>query len=154
MLLSRIENRLHSVEKIGTYTLEGYNLVFDTNEAYANIVPGEEGVEGVLYKLSDWQIKELDLYEGCPMVYKKRFFIADGKIAYLYIAFNPYCCALKPTWRYFNFLLEGAKENNLTKTLEKLEKVKKELKIKKPRGSNGFDSQRSKATQGVFRGRT
>lgn len=155
MSQERLEDRVGKVIKIGTYVLKGYNLVFNVNECYANIEPGTEDVEGILYKLSEWDIKQLDLYEGHPQIYQKRHFVTDkGEICYLYLAEHPRGYTSKPKWDYLRHLIQGCVENNLSKTLEKLLRLKKDLKIKKPRGSIGFDSRANVKTHGVFRGRT
>ena len=133
LLKSRLQNRIGHVERLSTFLLYDYDLVFNVNECYANIERGTQGVEGVLYQVTDRQIAELDLYEGYPRIYQKRYFLANGKIAYLYLAEKPYCYTDKPKWFYFNYILEGCLENNLDKTYKRLLQIKKDMGIKRPR---------------------
>jgi len=91
---------------------------------WANIVPNESSVvEGIIYKISDKSIANLDYYEGYPEDYQKHEMLVesgDGELlkCTVYIA-NPSKVRedLKPTKEYLSYLLQGGEflsENYLT----------------------------------------
>jgi len=83
---------------------------------FANIAPClGEGVEGVLYLLSDEELQELDRHEGVPHHYKRHQVCVErqgtGKVvtAVTYVANSGKVrSGLKPTRKYLNHLLAGA----------------------------------------------
>ncbi|WP_290538676.1 MULTISPECIES: gamma-glutamylcyclotransferase family protein [Alcanivorax] len=99
--------------------LDGWGLAFNKRAhgkqgiAYANIVPMEGVVEGVLYRLRDHrEIERMDPYEGHPVRYRREclpVLTGAGEIpTWVYIA-NPDWQAdnLKPERWYLNHLLSG-----------------------------------------------
>lgn len=133
MLSNRIEERVGWVKKVSNYTLKDWNLMFNcghSTHSYANIVPLEGSkVEGVLYEVDEWQIDILDRCEGYPRNYEKRYFIVDEEsIGFVYVSVSRYFTSdAKPTLEYMNLLLDGALQNDLEETFNKLVAYKNEM---------------------------
>lgn len=128
MLLDRIERRLGPVNRVGTFRLNNYHLVFNAGFGYscANIEPFQgRFVDSVLYRLTDKQIYVLDNYEGYPRIYQKKHLIDGNRVLFWYQA-EAQPISRKPDLYYLKLLIEGAKENNLTELTEKLLKYKKD----------------------------
>jgi hypothetical protein len=122
------DNSKAKLIKAGTYTLPNYELVFDCGGSYgtyANIQKRQGGfVEGVLYELTEQQEADLDRYENWPVNYEKQYFmLPSGDLGFAYVSVNPYFKAAKddiPDRNYLDILIEGAAENNLWATYNKL----------------------------------
>jgi nitrate/nitrite-specific signal transduction histidine kinase len=125
---ARLVARVGAVKKAGTLRLSGYRLLFDTGtkstSIYANIQKTgnpKDFVEGVVYELSATQIKILDRYE---MLYNRVLENVGKMTLNVYICIDESSKTLsnykKPTPDYLNLILQGAKENNLTETYEKI----------------------------------
>ena len=99
--------------------LEGWALAFNKRAhgmqgiAYANIVPTDGVVEGVLYRLRDHQeIERMDTYEGHPVRYRRECLPvqtgAGEVLTWVYIANADWQAEnLKPERWYLNHLLSG-----------------------------------------------
>lgn len=95
---TRMFSRCESAEVIGRTQLEGYRLVFMENNSrriVANIERSESDyVEGVVYFISEKDLKRLDGFEGHPVVYERCKVTvqvkADVMEVYTYIM-KPYC---------------------------------------------------------------
>ncbi|WP_333785376.1 gamma-glutamylcyclotransferase family protein [Thermocrinis sp.] len=111
-----------SWKKIGVGYVEGYKLVFDGpsskwNGGVANLVQDPTGrVWGVLFELESFEC--LDLHEGYPGVYdRKEVSVVVPELgqvlkAVAYVRPKPREIR-KPSERYLNTVIEGAKENSL-----------------------------------------
>ncbi|MEW6457067.1 MAG: gamma-glutamylcyclotransferase family protein [Acidobacteriota bacterium] len=126
MKQSRLEERVKRkglIWKVGF--LENYHLCFNKvkgdGSGYANIEVKEGSkIWGVLYQLSNEEIKLLDKYEGVPDHYNrvsKEICTTEGSYnAEVYIA-NPDMIDdnLLPKRDYLGYLIDGATEHNLPK---------------------------------------
>lgn len=102
--------------------LPGYELVFDKpscdGTGYANIrVKAEATVYGVLYELTEPELRKLDAYEGVPRHYRREKIVAvleDGErvVAETYIAVLTRE-VLRPSEGYLSRIIEGAEEHGL-----------------------------------------
>lgn len=125
MSISRIKNRLKNIKKIGIGKVKGYTLTFykesKDGSGKATIVKASNNSEvwGVLFEISDKDKKKLDKIEGLGKgydiinlnVYDKNNNIIN---AFAYIAEEDYINEnLKPFDWYFNYVINGAKENKL-----------------------------------------
>ena|SRR5688572_2023937 len=128
---ARLVARVGAVKKVGIMRLNEYSLVFDTagkaTSVFANLQKtgnAKDFVEGVLYELTPAQIKILDRYE---LFYNRVLENVGGKTINIYICINALYKNTqkykKPSPDYLNHLLQGAKENNLTATYEKIYKM-------------------------------
>lgn len=120
MDLDRINERLKIVLKGEKAVLEGWRLEFNKiakrnpKEGYANIIKDpDENIEGVLYDLSEDNIKVLDGWEGYPLHYNKidiKVKVEKGIVvpAIAYVA-QPEKTkqGLLPSKEYLNHLLKG-----------------------------------------------
>lgn len=111
----------HSTE---VAVLHNYELVFDhpgiplMEPAFANVKPKEGSkVYGVLYHMSKKEIEILNRMEGGGAYHNLELEVEgriSGKvIAHVYWSDNTGITHLKPSRRYLNLLIDGAKENNL-----------------------------------------
>ena len=132
MSLTQMKERLgKTIKPIGIGILYGYALYFNKSPGgYANIrETANEKVFGVVYELTDEDIKKLDSYEGVPKDYEKKFVEIElggaGKRikCFTYVAVKT-DDNLKPKKEYLKRIIEGAKENNIP------EEYIKEIKMK------------------------
>lgn len=122
MNISRLKKRIRRFPERVLAVLRDWRLVFNkTAESapgvgYANIVPCPgEAVEGILYAVTEEELRKLDFYEGVPDHYKRCGISVErsdtGEIvsAVTYVA-NPDRVrdGLKPTREYLGHLLAGA----------------------------------------------
>jgi hypothetical protein len=140
MLYKRIADRLGPVRRVGTYSLPNYRLTFSAGlwQAVGNVERDYTSqVEGVLYELTDSQIALLDRYEGVPETYQKRFFIVRvsaptlrnpdrivQRLAFLYVDLKPSKEPKQPILSYLNLIIDGAEQNGLLTTYNKLVEYK------------------------------
>ena len=114
--------------------LEGYTLTFDKlandGSGYANIRPAEsETVYGVLYKLTEEELRKLDRCEGVPDHYVRRSIRVEteqGSVqAECYVASEKKIRkGLRPRRDYLDHLIRGAQEHSLPpEYIEKLRSV-------------------------------
>jgi len=115
MRIRRIEFKKREWAVIKGWRLE-FNKIASRNpngEGYANIVKDDGYVEGILYEISEEDIKELDKYEGYPSHYYR---ISDKAIlrsgeeveAITYVASKGKMKeGLKPSKEYLSHLLKG-----------------------------------------------
>ena len=89
----RMFHRCESAEVVCRATLDGYRLVFMENNSkriVANIIK-EKGhhVDGVVYEITEKDLKRLDAFEGHPNVYKRKQVTisikGEDKKVYVYI---------------------------------------------------------------------
>jgi gamma-glutamylcyclotransferase (GGCT)/AIG2-like uncharacterized protein YtfP len=102
--------------------LENYELVFNKKvrggTATANIRPAPGRViEGVLYKINESALRNLDRFEGAPEHYRRiEVNVLDGngqKIAAQAFLATKVEKGLRPAAHYLKTILEGAAEHNL-----------------------------------------
>lgn len=122
MNLDRLQNRLGYTPEFQKGTLDNYELIFNlTNKripgsAYANIQQkANSSVEGILYSITDADLKKLDLYEAFPKHYLKIQVLVknshDLVNATTYVGNKDLLQDnLMPTRDYLNFLLNPAAE--------------------------------------------
>ncbi|MBC2581329.1 gamma-glutamylcyclotransferase family protein [Clostridium sp. DJ247] len=100
--------------------LKGYKLVFNK---YADIIESKEDiVYGAVYKVSNRDIKNLDIYEEYPRLYKKIDIIVEddeGKSYNAFVYIMNEKGKVKPAESYYNIIVQGYKHWNLS--LESLE---------------------------------
>lgn len=125
LLIDRLERRVGIVEKVRPLIFRDFSLKFNCgyqyNYCFANIVPQRgEQVEGVLYRMSAKQQRDLDFHEA---LYDKKFFnIGNGEIGYVYVGSENRVLPREgiPELHYLNLLIDGCLENNFTDTFRKL----------------------------------
>lgn len=118
----QFQQRAGAVGEEKNARLDNYALNFDKvargGSGTANVVPTEgQVVHGVLYRVSEQQLKALDRYEGVPEHYRRSqatVMDADGnKInAQLYLA-RKVRKGLKPDRYYLQRIITGAEEHGL-----------------------------------------
>jgi gamma-glutamylcyclotransferase len=128
MSLKRLEERIGKVIHCGTAWLKNYSFSFNKRGSdgtgKANLVPNSSSaVEGVVYKLSTTQMNQLDHYEGVPKHYTRKtvsILSSNGQStqsiqATTYVAKKALTSStpLQPSRIYLNYILAGAKENDL-----------------------------------------
>lgn len=103
--------------------LNGYKLVFNT---VADIIKSaEDVVYGAVYKVSDKDIKNLDMYEGYPRLYRKINVKAEDENGKIYEAFAYIMNEKgtgKPSDMYYSIIKKGFKDWDLT--LESLKEAR------------------------------
>jgi len=103
--------------------LNGYKLVFNT---VADIIESDDDVVyGAVYKVSDKDIKNLDIYEGYPRLYRKINVKAEDENGKVYKAFAYVMNEKgtgKPSDMYYSIIKKGFKDWDLT--LESLKEAK------------------------------
>jgi len=118
MDLNQLQGRVGKVKVLGVAVLKDYTLKFNKLSVYrggcANIEPAEgEEVWGILFELSEEQLKELDRYEGAPSHYRRikvKVQTEEGKEveAITYVACKEYKReGLRPSDDYLNCLLSA-----------------------------------------------
>ena len=122
MLRAQLRQRAGDAKEERLARLEDYELNFDkiarggTGAANISIVPGKV-IWGVLYRLSEQQIKALDRFEGVPEHYRRsEVNVIDtqgNKIAAQVYLARKVRKGLKPDRLYLQRILQGAEEHNL-----------------------------------------
>ena len=102
------------------YELKGYRLNFRSKYRAADIEKCKNSlVPGALFEISKSDEKKLDVYEDFPVLYKKYYFLYEGKkiMTYTMTKKTPFRF---PTERYLNVVKRGYKDCKLDlKFLEK-----------------------------------
>mgnify|MGYP003324928366 CR=1 FL=1 len=102
------------------YELKGYKLNFRSKYRAADIEKSKNSiVPGALFEISKSDEKKLDVYEDFPILYKKYYFLYEGKkvMTYTMTKKTPFRF---PTERYLNVIKHGYKDCKLNmKYLEK-----------------------------------
>ena len=119
MLIKRLENRVGNIKDIGIGTLSGYNLKFNKQSTdgsgKTNVVPQEKSeVLGVVYELTAEQQSKLDSSEiGYSRVKLEVTLDTFNTYMYVYIADQGMINnSLMPTYKYLNYLIQGATEHH------------------------------------------
>jgi hypothetical protein len=95
--------------------LENFRLTFRSRYRAADIEPKKNSlVPGGLFEISKSDEKKLDLYEDYPILYKKYYFILDGRkvMTYTMVKKTPFRF---PTERYLNVVKRGYLDCKLDK---------------------------------------
>ena len=104
------------------YELKGYRLNFRSKYRAADIEKSKNSlVPGALFEISKSDEKKLDVYEDFPILYKKYYFLYEGKkiMTYTMTKKTPFRF---PTERYLNVIKRGYKDCKLDlKFLKSLE---------------------------------
>lgn len=103
--------------------LNGYKLVF--NRVADIIESADDVVYGAVYKVSDKDIKNLDIYEGYPRLYRKINVKAEDDNGKIYEAFAYVMNQKgteKPSDMYYSIIKQGFKDWDLT--LESLKEAR------------------------------
>jgi len=102
------------------YELKGYRLNFRSKYRAADIEKSKNSlVPGALFEISKSDEKKLDVYEDFPILYKKYYFLYEGKKVMTYTMTKKTSFRF-PTERYLNVIKHGYKDCKLNmKYLEK-----------------------------------
>ena len=93
--------------------LKGYSLTFRGKCGAADIEKNKSSkVLGALYRISESDEKQLDVYEDYPILYKKMYFSYFGKKVMTYIM-GKKTTFKNPTTRYLNIIIQGYKDCKL-----------------------------------------
>ena len=93
--------------------LRDFKLTFRSKYRAADIEPKKNSiVPGGLFEISKSDEKKLDLYEDFPILYKKHYFLYNGKkvMTYIMVKKTPFNF---PTERYLNIVKRGYKDCKL-----------------------------------------
>jgi len=122
MLRAQVVQRAGAPAEEKLARLDNYELNFDKiargGTGTANLVPAEgKTVHGVLYRLTEQQLRALDRFEGVPEHYRRvEVTVADGdgnKVgAQVYLA-RKVRKGLKPDRVYLQKIVQGAEEHGL-----------------------------------------
>lgn len=119
-------------EKLCNYTIKDWKLVFGTgrcqDQSCANIIPckGEE-VEGVIYKIDQKGVDQLDVYEGVWLgTYRKAYFLYRKERVLVYIGVAE--SSAPPSLTYLNTIIHGCADHGLIRTQTQLEKIYRKFK--------------------------
>ena len=116
----QMKRRCKDSKFIKKINLKGYKLNFRSKYRAADIEKKNNSiVPGGLYEISKSDEKKLDIYEDFPVLYKKYYFLYEGKkvMTYTMTKKTPFKF---PTERYLNVVKRGYKDCKLDlKFLEK-----------------------------------
>ncbi len=104
--------------------LQNFRLTFRSKYRAADIEPKKNCiVPGGLFEISKSDEKKLDVYEDFPVLYKKHYFIYDGRKVMTYTMVKKSSFRF-PSARYLNIVKKGYKDCKLdNKYLEKALKI-------------------------------
>ena len=95
--------------------LNDFKLTFRSKYRAADIEPKKNSiVPGGLFEISQSDEKKLDVYEDCPILYKKYYFSYYGKKVMTYTMVKKTLFTF-PTERYLNIVKHGYKDCGLDK---------------------------------------
>tara|TARA_B100001063_G_scaffold187032_1_gene177199 strand:+ start:247 stop:612 length:366 start_codon:yes stop_codon:yes gene_type:complete len=95
--------------------LKNFRLTFRSKYRAADIEPKKNSiVPGGLFEISKSDEKKLDIYEDCPILYKKYYFLYYSKKVMTYTMVKKTLFKF-PTERYLNIVKQGYKDCNLEK---------------------------------------
>ena len=113
--LSQMKRRCKDSVFLKKINLENFRLTFRSRYRAADIEPKKNSlVPGGLFEISKSDEKKLDLYEEYPILYKKYYFILDGRkvMTYTMVKKTPFRF---PTERYLNVVKRGYLDCKLDK---------------------------------------
>ena len=115
LCLDQMKERCPDSEKVTSFTLKDYKLVFRTVADIEKSI--DSGVEGVIFRISKKDEIALDRYEGVPDLYRKEYLGLgiNGRIKkVLYYKMNIKGLG-KPSNTYYRVIEKGYEQNNLNK---------------------------------------
>ena len=113
--LSQMKRRCKDSVFLKKINLENFRLTFRSRYRAADIEPKKNSlVPGGLFEISKSDEKKLDIYEDYPILYKKYYFILDGRkvMTYTMVKKTPFRF---PTERYLNVVKRGYLDCKLDK---------------------------------------
>ena len=113
--LSQMKRRCKDSVFLKKINLENFRLTFRSRYRAADIESKKNSlVPGGLFEISKSDEKKLDLYEDYPILYKKYYFILDGRkvMTYTMVKKTPFRF---PTERYLNVVKRGYLDCKLDK---------------------------------------
>ena len=113
--LSQMKRRCKDSIFLKKINLENFRLTFRSRYRAADIEPKKNSlVPGGLFEISKSDEKKLDIYEDYPILYKKYYFILDGRkvMTYTMVKKTPFRF---PTERYLNVVKRGYLDCKLDK---------------------------------------
>ena len=113
--LSQMKRRCKDSVFLKKINLENFRLTFRSRYRAADIESKKNSlVPGGLFEISKSDEKKLDLYEDYPILYKKYYFILDGRkvMTYTMVKKTPFRF---PTERYLNIVKRGYLDCKLDK---------------------------------------
>tara|TARA_B100000886_G_scaffold338732_1_gene302276 strand:- start:2028 stop:2429 length:402 start_codon:yes stop_codon:yes gene_type:complete len=113
--LSQMKRRCKDSVFLKKINLENFRLTFRSRYRAADIEPKKNSlVPGGLFEISKSDEKKLDLYEDFPILYKKYYFIFNGRkvMTYTMVKKTPFRF---PTERYLNVVKRGYLDCKLDK---------------------------------------
>ena len=113
--LSQMKRRCKDSVFLKKINLENFRLTFRSRYRAADIESKKNSlVAGGLFEISKSDEKKLDLYEDYPILYKKYYFILDGRkvMTYTMVKKTPFRF---PTERYLNVVKRGYLDCKLDK---------------------------------------
>ena len=113
--LSQMKRRCKDSIFLKKINLENFRLTFRSRYRAADIEPKKNSlVPGGLFEISKSDEKKLDLYEDYPILYRKYYFILDGRkvMTYTMVKKTPFRF---PTERYLNVVKRGYLDCKLDK---------------------------------------
>lgn len=123
MNLDQMARRCPDAKVIGPVRLDGYKLTFAGSQSngVATIRPAKGShVDGVLWKISAQDEKNLDYYEGFPRLYGKETITVKDKAGnarevMVYTMNAPYCFKhAMPSASYLYGIVEGCRQNKIS----------------------------------------
>ncbi len=134
LFLDKLELRAGKVGILGPHTMYGWKLAFNAgrgNMCYANIIPTgnyEDYVDGMVYELTDHQLRMLDGFEGAPECYTRLIHRYGTGELHVYAVINPHYQhktdigkEIFPSKSYIQTMMAGAKNWNLKRLVTRLE---------------------------------
>ncbi|MEM0142845.1 MAG: gamma-glutamylcyclotransferase family protein [Candidatus Parvarchaeum sp.] len=122
---SRLHERVGNWSSEGNCLLDRYRLTFDSRGKAGIIEDSNSKVYGVIYKLSEEQMKKLDVYEGVPLIYKRStvYVKIDTRqveaVAYIRVDTTKFS---KPCDKYLKYIIDGLHEHGFGEEI--IEEVK------------------------------
>ena len=109
----RMKKRCKDSRFIKSIHLKRYSLTFRSKHGVADIEKNKNSkVLGALYRISESDEKQLDIYEDYPILYKKMYFNYYGKKVMTY-KMSKKTMYKNPTTQYLNVLTQGYKDCKL-----------------------------------------
>ena len=116
----QMKKRCKDSKYIKKFEIKDFRLTFRSKYGVADIESKKNySIQGGLYEISKSDEKKLDIYEDFPILYKKYYFLYEGKkiMTYTMTKKTPFRF---PTERYLNVVKRGYKDCKLDlKFLEK-----------------------------------
>lgn len=136
--IEEMKYRCPSVKIVGTLKLDNYHLVFKWEEdgySYLTIEFSRDSyVPLCIFKINEWDIKNLDVYEGYPALYSKNYIsinIYNKKVKSLIYVMNSEFTYYNPGQEYYLHCLKGYNRFNFDNFILELVFIDTNIIIKK-----------------------